>query len=90
MMLEADVTLGNVTGSNMTNIPIMAHPPSMESDLSLENFLNINIENGTKGVKLDFKSIEAFQKSQDVLKNLRHGVRNLSERCLHSTVLRNV
>lgn len=79
-MLEADVSLGklsNATGSNSTDIPIMAHPPSTESDLSLESFLNINIENnGTKGVKLDFKSIEAFEKSKDIIKNLRHGVRN--------------
>ncbi|EZA62872.1 hypothetical protein DMN91_003152 [Ooceraea biroi] len=79
MMLEADVTLGklnNATGSNSTDIPIMAHPPNTESDLSLENFLNINIENnGTKGIKLDFKSIEAFEKSKEVLKNLRHGLK---------------
>lgn len=65
----------NATGSNVTNIPIMAHPPSNESDLSLEEFLNTNIENnGTKGVKLDFKSIDAFEKSKEILKTLRPGV----------------
>ncbi|XP_011637578.1 protein FAM151A [Pogonomyrmex barbatus] len=44
MMLEADVVIGrlnNTSGSNYTDIPIMAHPPAVESDLSLEEFLNI-------------------------------------------------
>jgi len=68
MMLEADVVIGKINDSN-SNIPIMAHPPANESDLSLEDFLQ-NIK-GNKGIKLDFKTDEAFNKSKDILKTLR-------------------
>ncbi|KAF7391997.1 hypothetical protein HZH68_011540 [Vespula germanica] len=66
MMLEGDVMIGNLTNSNNTNIPIMAHPPDLESDLSLDEFLS-SVLNSTKGVKLDFKSLEAFERSKPIL-----------------------
>ncbi|KAG6798761.1 hypothetical protein HZU73_05564 [Apis mellifera caucasica] len=74
MMLEADVVLGKVTGQDgSVQQPIMAHPPSNESDLSLENFLNTVIERKgiKKGVKLDFKSVEAFNASKPILDKVR-------------------
>lgn len=73
MMLEADVVLGHLTNSTNTNItvPIMAHPPETESDLSLEEFLTSVLHNGTKGIKLDFKSIEAFDGSKSILADKR-------------------
>lgn len=75
MMLEADVVLGKVTGQDTVQ-PIMAHPPANESDLSLENFLNAVIEKkGRKGIKLDFKSIEAFNGSKPILDKVRNNVR---------------
>ncbi|XP_018373655.1 PREDICTED: protein FAM151B isoform X2 [Trachymyrmex cornetzi] len=70
MMLEGDVTMGkHTTTTNATTdkIPIMAHPPATESDLSLEEFININVNNGSKGIKLDFKSNEAFNYSKPIL-----------------------
>ncbi|XP_076628711.1 protein FAM151B isoform X2 [Colletes latitarsis] len=68
MMLEADVSLGNDT-----NVPIMAHPPATESDLTLQNFLQTVIDsNTTKGIKLDFKSIEAFNASKPLLENKKN------------------
>ncbi|XP_066597999.1 protein FAM151B [Prorops nasuta] len=72
MMLEADVSIGNITGSskNLSLIPIMAHPPDSESDLSLEEFLN-KTHNGTKGIKLDFKSIDAFESSRPIIEKFR-------------------
>jgi len=46
MMIEADVNLGIYTGdTSIELIPIMAHPPIMFSDLSLESFLNTIIDN---------------------------------------------
>lgn len=50
------------------NVPILAHPPNNQSDLSLEQFLGaVKVHNAktnaTKGVKLDFKSIEALTDS---------------------------
>lgn len=70
MMLEADVVLGHLIDSNIT-IPVMAHPPETESDLSLEEFLTIVLHNSTKGIKLDFKSIEAFNGSKSILADKR-------------------
>lgn len=60
--------------SAVPSIPIMSHPPKNESDLSLQEFLTrilaFNVKNGTKGVKLDFKTIEVFNESLPLLKNL--------------------
>ncbi|XP_060821750.1 protein FAM151B isoform X1 [Bombus pascuorum] len=78
MMLEADVTLGilNGTSSNNTQIPIMAHPPATESNLTLEDFLNTVIrQNVTKGIKLDFKSIDAFNASKPILEKVRNNIK---------------
>lgn len=73
-MLEADVVVGNT--NNQTGIPIMAHPPANESDLSLDNFLTEFTlrSNNTKGIKLDFKSNEAFEISKSLLKKFRANV----------------
>lgn len=38
-MIEADVSLGTLTSTSNEVIPIMAHPPSIVSDLSLEMFI---------------------------------------------------
>lgn len=73
-----EVSLGTKPG---TNIPIMGHPPQTTSDLTLEQFLKevaAYNKNATtpKGVKLDFKSLEALQaaltswKKNDDLKNV--------------------
>lgn len=67
-MLEADVVLGKLTSNATENMPIMAHPPDNTSDLSLQEFLKIVGEKSTKkGVKLDFKSIEALDASKEIL-----------------------
>ncbi|XP_071864508.1 protein FAM151B isoform X2 [Bombus fervidus] len=77
MMLEADVTLGILNGtSNSTRIPIMAHPPASESNLTLEDFLKTVIQkNVTKGIKLDFKSIDAFDASKPILEKVRNNIK---------------
>ncbi|CAH3869576.1 protein FAM151A isoform X1 [Pieris brassicae] len=69
-MLEADIVLGHVKGKDGPPIPIMAHPPATTSDLTLADFLTAvaqynNVNSKQKGVKLDFKTIEAFEKAQD-------------------------
>ncbi|KAF9813243.1 hypothetical protein SFRURICE_019724 [Spodoptera frugiperda] len=74
-MLEADIVIGTVVGKEGPAIPIMAHPPATTSDLSLAEFLetvsqhNLKESNPTskKGVKLDFKSIEAYEESQELI-----------------------
>lgn len=61
MMLEADVLLRPSDG-----MPIMAHPPDTDSDLTLEQFLKETI-GSSKGIKLDFKSTSAVEPSLKIL-----------------------
>lgn len=84
-MIEADVLIGtHLRDTKNMKVPIMAHPPKNESDLSLQEFLNkisaYNAKNKTKGVKLDFKSIEVFNESLPLLKNLWKKVRKLEKK----------
>ncbi|XP_060530348.1 protein FAM151B [Cylas formicarius] len=71
MMIEADISLGKVNGDDKV-VPIMAHPPDNTSDISLESFLQQidafnQDETNRKGVKLDFKTIEVFNSSLDIV-----------------------
>lgn len=78
-MLEADIALGTV-GADTNVIPIMAHPPNNVSDLSLQEFLqkvdDFNTENSEKpkGIKLDFKSLDAFLQSVELVKPIDNNV----------------
>ncbi|XP_052896586.1 protein FAM151B isoform X1 [Anopheles moucheti] len=78
--IEADISLGylNDDVNKEHEIPIMAHPPATESDISLETFLtrilqyNREVAKETskvKGVKLDFKSIGAFESAIDIIRS---------------------
>ncbi|XP_016968536.1 protein FAM151B isoform X2 [Drosophila biarmipes] len=70
--IEADIVLGKLNGEG-EDLPVMAHPPAVVSDLTLSDFLsqimefNRNHGGREKGVKLDFKSIEVFEGSLDIL-----------------------
>lgn len=77
--IEADVIIGiherTQSINNDEGIPIMGHPPAVKSDLSLVEFLEAIKEyhskpenaNKTKIVKLDFKSIDATERSIEML-----------------------
>ncbi|XP_044733011.1 protein FAM151B isoform X2 [Chrysoperla carnea] len=75
-MLEADVVLGVLIDNPISKpFPIMGHPPNFISDLSLEKFLLTVFEfnqnqNVTKGIKLDFKSIDVFEQSLEIINKL--------------------
>ncbi|XP_068150360.1 protein FAM151B isoform X2 [Drosophila tropicalis] len=70
--IEADIVLGKINDEG-EDLPVMAHPPATISDITLEDFLNQikdyndAHEGAEKGVKLDFKSIEVFEGSLDIL-----------------------
>ncbi|KAL9951105.1 hypothetical protein ACROYT_G043708 [Oculina patagonica] len=69
MMLEADVLMRN----NMVNgTPVMAHPQAVDSNLTLESFL-IQTTKSTKGIKLDFKTIEVVEPSLKMIQNITSG-----------------
>ncbi|CAI6362811.1 unnamed protein product [Macrosiphum euphorbiae] len=71
-MIEADVITGHlvdeIEGEKADRIPIMGHPPSITSDLSLKEFLDA-WKNSNKILKLDFKSTEAFKLATPVIEN---------------------
>lgn len=71
MMIEADIIAGHLkTNGEGSVIPIMGHPPDTTGDLSLDQFLDIVLKRGGgKGIKLDFKNIEAFNASEKILEN---------------------
>lgn len=74
MMLEADVIMGR-TPSSTADEPVMGHPPATTSDLSLTTFLrtvttyNQDHAATRRGIKLDFKTIDVFEKALDHLKS---------------------
>lgn len=83
MMLEADVLMRN----NMVNgTPVMAHPPDVDSNLTLESFL-IQTTNSIKGIKLDFKTIEVVEPSLKMIQNVTFGQEALSPIWLNADIL---
>nr|XP_019966121.1 PREDICTED: protein FAM151A isoform X2 [Paralichthys olivaceus] len=75
MILEADVTLDGYGTPSEKPIPIMAHPPEIYSDNTLDQWLDVVLAS-KKGVKLDFKSLESVGLSLDLLcqKNNSQGI----------------
>jgi hypothetical protein len=74
--IECDIVLGHLFSDTLeeNKQPIMAHPPLNKSDITLNEFMrqikshNANVpKDDRKGVKLDFKSIEVFTQSLDIL-----------------------
>ncbi|XP_068949415.1 protein FAM151A-like isoform X2 [Petaurus breviceps papuanus] len=68
MVLEADVNVEGLNTVNETGVPIMAHPPDIYSDNTLEQWLEAVLARSRKGIKLDFKSIKAVGPSLDLLR----------------------
>ncbi|KAM6186910.1 protein FAM151B isoform 3-T3 [Sarcoramphus papa] len=71
-MIEADVLLRGGKGGN--GDPIMAHPPETDSDNTLQEWLK-EIVNTNKGIKLDFKSLEAIWPSLELLEHVKQHLR---------------
>nr|XP_024657427.1 protein FAM151A isoform X1 [Maylandia zebra]XP_024657431.1 protein FAM151A-like isoform X1 [Maylandia zebra]XP_024657704.1 protein FAM151A-like isoform X1 [Maylandia zebra] len=67
MILEADVTLMGYGTPDEKPVPIMAHPPDIYSDNTLDEWLDAVLASG-KGIKLDFKALESVGLSLDLLK----------------------
>ncbi|XP_053186608.1 protein FAM151A [Scomber japonicus] len=75
MILEADVTLEGYGTPSQKPIPIMAHPPDIYSDNTLDQWLDA-VLSSRKGIKLDFKNLASVGLSLDVLsqKNATRGI----------------
>ncbi|XP_049992051.1 protein FAM151A [Alexandromys fortis] len=70
MVLEADVNVEGFTTVNETGVPIMAHPPAIYSDNTLQEWLEVVLSSSQKGIKLDFKSLKAVGPSLDLLRQM--------------------
>ncbi|KAM4578268.1 protein FAM151B isoform 1-T1 [Fundulus diaphanus] len=64
-MIEADVT---IRGHDPKE-PIMAHPPHTDSDITLKEWLE-EVTTNNKGIKLDFKRLEAVSPSLALLEHM--------------------
>jgi hypothetical protein len=49
MVLEADVTVEGFNTANETKVPIMAHPPAIYSDNTLQEWLEAVLASSQKG-----------------------------------------
>ncbi|XP_062994685.1 protein FAM151A isoform X2 [Elgaria multicarinata webbii] len=67
MALESDVTIEGYNTPNETDRPIMAHPPDIYSDNTLQEWLETVLKLSDKAIKLDFKNIKSFGPSLDIL-----------------------
>ena len=52
-------------------VPVMAHPPVLDSDLTLDDFLSVVLEHGKSIVKLDFKSMPSVELSLQIITSKR-------------------
>ena len=66
LMFEADVIMRY---NRNDTVPVMAHPPANNSDLTLETFLK-SLKPTRKGIKLDFKTIMAVEPAMLLLKSV--------------------
>jgi len=73
MMIEADVLLRGQNTPDQQMIPVMARPPDITSDLTLVEWLAL-VKGRGKGLKLDFKSIEAVEISLQRLSEIKQQV----------------
>ncbi|KAK5855572.1 hypothetical protein PBY51_007237 [Eleginops maclovinus] len=64
-MIEADIVMRGRDPKE----PIMAHPPDTESDITLKEWLE-KVKECKKGIKLDFKSLEAVLSSVVLLEEV--------------------
>jgi hypothetical protein len=68
MFIEADILIGS------SSLPIMAHPPHTTSDLTFSDFLK-ETKSTNKGLKLDFKDINALKPCLEELEAQKDNVR---------------
>ncbi|XP_041378357.1 protein FAM151A-like [Gigantopelta aegis] len=67
MFLEADILLDGQYTDRQTDVPIMAHPPSVHSDVTFAEWVD-TVAESNKGMKLDFKSLESVAPALKILK----------------------
>ncbi|XP_029430106.1 protein FAM151B isoform X2 [Rhinatrema bivittatum] len=72
-MIEADVLLR--AGGTGNEEPILAHPPQTDSDITLWEWLS-EVMKTNRGIKLDFKSLEAVKPSMVLLNGVKTRIKS--------------
>ena len=72
MMLETDIILRGIGTENQTDIPVHAHPPATDSDVTLVEWLDRATQEPDVGMKLDIKYIEALEPSMKIISEKAH------------------
>ncbi|XP_078585323.1 protein FAM151A-like isoform X2 [Branchiostoma floridae x Branchiostoma japonicum] len=72
-MLEVDVTLRGFGTPAQSDVPVAAHPPVVDSDVTMEEWLEVVLKTD-KGIKLDFKSLEVVAPTLRILHSHRHHI----------------
>lgn len=86
-MIHGDVVLRGHNTKSQTLVPIMAHPPSTDSDITLKEWLQ-EIRYGSKGIKLYLHSMESVEVSFQILKDFHEEASMKFPVWIHVDVLR--
>ena len=73
-MIEADVILKGQGTPKQALIPIISDLPAVDGDFTLKMWLQ-RVKKFTKGIKLDFRTIDAVEMSLQLLKGMKDEVR---------------
>jgi len=85
MMIEADVLLRGQYTADQQMTPVMASLPDTTSDVTLVEWLAL-VKGRGKGLKLDFKSIEAVEISLQRLNDVKEEVHFSCRLTLYNTI----
>ncbi|CAH1247952.1 FAM151B [Branchiostoma lanceolatum] len=74
LMLEVDVILRGHGTPAQSDVPVAAHPPLVDSDVTVAEWLEAVLKTD-KGIKLDFKSLDAVAPTLRLLQSHEHHIK---------------
>ena len=72
-MVEGDVILRGQGTDVHTLLPVMGKPPSTDSDITFDEWIAA-LQSGSKGIKIDFTTIDSVEITLQKLKNVNEKV----------------
>ena len=73
-MIEADVMLRGQGTDKQTLIPVMAQHPATDGTMTFDEWLDMVIKSGRKGIKIDFQSNDAIEITLQKMKDRKSQV----------------
>ncbi|KAL3869513.1 hypothetical protein ACJMK2_042184 [Sinanodonta woodiana] len=74
-MVEGDVMLKGQGTTIKALIPVMAHPPATDGEMTLEEWLNRVLLTPRKGFKLDFQTMDSVEVSLQMLHDMKDKIK---------------